>query len=39
MAPRSQEGEEKQEAEKQTPSFQSLISMEVDNAMMMTVSV
>jgi len=37
MIPR--EEQQKQESEKQTPSFQSLISMEVDNAMMMTVSV
>merc|ERR1712168_1250350 len=37
MIPR--EEQQKQEGEKQTPSFQSLISMEVDNAMMMTVSV
>jgi len=35
MIPR--EEQQKQEGEKQTPSFQSLISMEVDNAMMMTV--
>lgn len=37
MIPR--EEQQKQEGEKQVPSFQSLISMEVDNAMMMTVSV